>query len=298
MARSTIFMAGGSHEFPEYVGSAGTLLLMAITTTRGLMKMSLLIQLIFLIVIFYVLCMIFMYLRQDALIFYPNTALHEGHGEDGVVDYSLERGEVTLRGWLVNPAYAREKLLIYYGGNAEDVFLNTDEFKGIQAATLFVAYRGYGPSGGRPGEAELFADALAVFDDVRGRYAPDRVFLIGRSLGSGVASFVASRREAQGAVLVTPFDSIENVAKSLYPWFPVSFFLRHRFASLDYVRDIRCPLLVLYGGKDQVISPARTKNLIEHIRGEKEVVYLAAADHGTIDMYPAYWEAILRFINR
>ncbi|EKD36105.1 MAG: hypothetical protein ACD_75C01633G0001, partial [uncultured bacterium] len=162
----------------------------------------------------------------------------------------------------------------------------------------FVAYRGYGPSSGRPGEAELFADALAVFDDMLARYSPEQVFLIGRSLGSGVACYVASRREVQGAILVTPYDSIENVAKSHYPWFPVGLFLRHRFASLDYLQDIRCPLLVLYGGQDRVISPARTENLIRHIRGEKEVVYLKAADHGTIEMYPAYWEAVLRFINR
>lgn len=260
--------------------------------------MSWLIWLICPVLIFYVLGMIFMYLRQEALIFYPNAARHEDHGEDGLIDYRLQRDGVTLRGWLVNPAYAREKLLIYYGGNAEDVFLNIEEFKDIQAATLFVAYRGYGPSGGRPGEAALFADALAVFDDIAAHFAPERVFLVGRSLGSGVACYVAARREVQGAVLVTPFDSLEHVAGSLYPWFPVSWFLRHRFASLDYVRDVRCPLLVLYGGKDQVVRPVRTRNLIEHIPGEKEVVFIEAADHGTIDMYPVYWQAILRFLNR
>lgn len=260
--------------------------------------MSLLMPFVSVVLVFYALCLLFMYLRQESLLFYPNRARHEGHGEDGVVDYSLDRGGVTLRGWLVNPAYVREKLLIYYGGNAEDVFLNIDEYRGVQAATLFVAYRGYGPSDGKPGEAELFADALAILDDVRGRYSPARLFLIGRSLGSGVACFVASRREVQGAILVTPYDSIENVARSLYPWLPVALMLRHRFASLEYVRNIRCPLLVLWAGKDQVVRPARTQNLVEHIRGEKEVVSLAAADHGTIDMYPAYWQAILQFINR
>jgi pimeloyl-ACP methyl ester carboxylesterase len=260
--------------------------------------MTLAVQLLFSVLIFYVLCMVFMYLRQDSLIFYPNAARHEGHGEDGVVDYRIERGGVTLRGWLVNPAYVREKLLIYYGGNAEDVFLNIEEFKNVQAASLFVSYRGYGPSGGKPGEPELFADALAVLDDISARYSTDQIFLIGRSLGSGVACYVASRRQVQGTILVTPYDSIENVARGLYPWLPVSFFLRHRFASIDYVKDIRCPLLVLYGGKDQVINSKRTKNLIDHIPGEKEVIYLAAADHGNIDMYPAYWEAILGFIDR
>jgi pimeloyl-ACP methyl ester carboxylesterase len=264
---------------------------------KGKMKMNLLLQLFLYGAIFYVLCMIFMYLRQDSLLFYPNLARHEGHGDERVVDYSLRRGAVTLRGWLVNPGLAQEKLLMYYGGNAEDVFLNVDEFKDIHAATLFVAYRGYGPSGGRPGEAEIFADALAVIDDMRSRYSPEQVFLIGRSLGSGVACYVASRREVQGAILVTPYDSIENVAKSHYPWLPVALFLRHRFASLEYARDIRCPLLVVYGGEDKVIGPARTENLIRHIRGQKEIVFLASADHGTIDMHPAYWQAILRFIN-
>lgn len=260
--------------------------------------MNLVVQIFLYVAIFYVLCAFFMYLRQDSMLFYPTMARHENHGDKSVVDYSLGRGSVTLRGWLVNPGFAQEKLLIYYGGNAEDVFLNVDEFKDIQAATLFVAYRGYGPSDGRPGEAELFADALAVIDDMLARYSPEQVFLIGRSLGSGVACYVASRRQVQGAILVTPYDSIENVAKSHYPWLPVGLFLRHRFSSLDYLQDIRCPLLVIYGGEDRVISPARTENLIRHIRGEKEIVLLEAADHGTIDMYPAYWEAMLRFIDR
>ena len=77
------------------------------------------------------------------------------------------RETVTLRGWLVNPGLVREKLLIYYGGNGEDIFHNIEEFRDIKAASLFVAYRGYGPSDGRPGEAELFADALAVIDDMQ-----------------------------------------------------------------------------------------------------------------------------------
>jgi pimeloyl-ACP methyl ester carboxylesterase len=265
---------------------------------REIMKMNLLLQIILYVAVFYVLCMVFMYLRQDSILFYPTGARHENHGDGGVVDYSLGRGAVTLRGWLVNPAFAKEKLLIYFGGNAEDVFFNIDDFKGIQAASLFVAYRGYGPSDGRPGEAELFADGLAVLDDMVARYSPGQVFLIGRSLGSGVACYIASRREVAGAILVTPYDSMENVAKSHYPWLPVGLLLRHRFASLEYLRDIRCPLLVVYGGEDRVIDPARTENLIRHIRGEKEIVFLKTADHGTIEMHPAYWEAVLRFINR
>lgn len=260
--------------------------------------MPLVLQILAYLVVFYLFCALFMYLRQDSFIFYPTAARHEDHGNEKVIGYHLQQGTVNLRGWLVNPAFVREKLLVYYGGNAEDIFYNIDEYQAVQAATLFVAYRGYGPSSGKPGEAELYDDALAVVDDIMRTWAPKEIYLIGRSLGSGVACYVAARRPVQGAILVTPFDSIENVAKAHYPWLPISQLLRHRFASLESLLQIRCPLLVIYGGADQVIAPKHTENLIRHIRGEKEIVFIAGADHGTIDMFPDYWPAILRFINK
>ncbi|MGB3223229.1 MAG: alpha/beta fold hydrolase [Desulforhopalus sp.] len=258
--------------------------------------------LIFQILIFfltgYLFYMLFMYFRQESFIFLPIKAKHDSHDYDNIINYKLDQKTAILRGWLVNPQLIQEKLLIYYGGNAEDIFLNIEEFRDIKAASLFVAYRGYGPSSGTPGEAELFADSLAVIDDIVSRYSPKKIFLIGRSLGSGVACYAAANKEVQGAILITPYDSIENIARLIYRWMPVSLFLRHRFNSIHYVARITCPLLVIYGGRDTVVPPERTENLINHIGQEKEIVLIDQADHATIDMYPAYWSAILRFINR
>ncbi|MFH0782251.1 MAG: alpha/beta family hydrolase [Pseudomonadota bacterium] len=262
------------------------------------MKMVLVFQILLYLILFYLFCTLFMYSRQESFIFYPTGARHENHHYDKVIDYHLERGPVSLGGWLVNPVFVREKLLIYYGGNAEDIFLNIEEYSDVHAATLFVAYRGYGPSNGKPGEAEFFADALAVFDDIAATFKSKEIYLIGRSLGSGVACHVAARRQVQGAILVTPYDSIENVAKSHYPWMPIGILLKHRFASLETLENIHCPLLIIYGGRDRVIDPARTENLIRHIKGEKEVVFIAEADHGTIEMYQDYWQSLLRFLHR
>lgn len=260
--------------------------------------MSLLIQILFFLLIGYLFIVLFMYLRQDAFIFFPTVARHDGQRDENVVDYHLEQEAVTLRGRLVNPGLIREKLLIYYGGNAEDIFQNIDEFRDIKAASLFVAYRGYGSSDGKPGEKELFADSLAVIDDMIHKYTPKEIFLIGRSLGSGVACYAAAQRRVQGAILITPYDSIEDIARSSYPWLPISLLLKHRFSSIQYLDRIVCPLLILYGGRDTVVPPERTTNLIDHIVGEKEVVFVDRADHGTIDMFPEYWDAFLRFINR
>lgn len=260
-------------------------------------KMLLGIQLFVLLLIVYLSCVLFMYLFQKSFLFFPPAARHDGHGYTDVVNYQLQQKMVTLRGWLVNPGLVREKLLIYYGGNGEDIFNNIEEFVDVKAASLFVAYRGYGPSNGKPGEAELFADALAVIDDVQRRYAPGKIYLIGRSLGSGLACYVAAQRAVSGAILVTPYDSIVNIAKSSYPWLPVTLLLRHRFDSLQYLAQISCPLLVIYGGQDRVVLPERTEHLIEHIVGKKEIVFIDRADHSTIDMFAEYWPAVLRFIN-
>jgi hypothetical protein len=287
MGRSIIFMPGGSHDG-----------LMLCKSEQEKVRVSLVFQIVIFLLIGYLFCVLFMYLRQESFLFFPPAAKHERHDYENVADYRLEQKTGTLRGWLVNPGLVREKLLIYYGGNAEDIFLNIDEFRNIKAASLFVAYRGYGPSDGVPGEAVIFADSLAVIDDMVSRYSPKEIFLIGRSLGSGVACYAAANKKIQGAILITPYDSIENIARSNYPWLPISFLLKHRFDSIKYLDRIHCPLLVIYAGQDRVVPRQRTMGLLDHIIGQKQVLFIDRAEHGTIDMYPEFWATILRFINR
>jgi len=259
--------------------------------------MNLILQILFLFGLGYGTIVLVMYTKQASFLFHPVQATHTSFTSSSVRPYNLQRDDVALNGWLVNPKFRRETLLIYFGGNAEDIFLNIDDFEAIQATSLFVSYRGYGPSTGMPGEAELFADALAVFDDVVQRYAPKNIFLMGRSLGSGVACYVAAKRKVGGVILVTPYDSIVAVAKSAYPWLPVATLLRHKFNSVHYVQQMKNPALVIYGGEDKVVAPERTRTLLKHIKSEKEVVYLERADHSNIDMIPLYWQSILEFIG-
>ena len=258
--------------------------------------MNLLLQIVVFLALGYLGIVGFMYWRQEAFLFYPTAATHAGQNPGHVKEYTYSRDGVTLQGWLVNPLYARHKIVIYYGGNGEDVFQNIDEFEALQCATLFVAYRGYGPSEGEPGEKEIFADAVSVFDDISNSYPKAQIFLMGRSLGSGVACYVAARREVEGVILVTPYDSLVAVAQGVYPWLPVGRLLRHRFDSVAYVAGLQTSFLILYGGQDTVVQPARTRRLLEHI-SEKKVVYIERADHGTISMFPEYWPAILSFLN-
>lgn len=118
------------------------------------------------------------------------------------------------------------RALIYFCGNAEDVSGNIESFaSALPGHSLFlVNYRGYGGSTGRPSQAALIADALAAFDHVQ--QAHHDIAVMGRSLGSGVAVALASKRRVDRLVLVTPYDSLLNVAREHMGWLPVGLLLK------------------------------------------------------------------------
>jgi pimeloyl-ACP methyl ester carboxylesterase len=204
-----------------------------------------------------------------------------------------------LRGWLVKAAGARAPLLLYFGGNAEEVSWLVAEAPRLPGwSLLLVNYRGYGRSEGRPGERALLADGLHLYDWARARadVDPARVALMGRSLGGGVAVHVAASRPVIGVVLVTPFDSLTAVAQHHYPWLPVRWLLRHRFDALGQAPAVRAPLLCVVAGRDRVVPPAHAARLYAAWAGPRRWVELPGAGHNDISSEPGYWGAIADFL--
>lgn len=185
--------------------------------------------------------------------------------------------------------------VLYFGGNAEDVSHTaeglTPAFPG--AALYLPHYRGYGGSSGRPSEAALFADALVVFDEVHRQHG--QVTLVGRSLGSGVAAYVASRRPVSRVVLVTPFESLAAVAARHYPAPLVRWLLRDRFDSADHAAAITAPTLLLAAADDDIIPPAHAEALLRAFRpGVATLRVLNGVAHNTIQLSPEYLGLLAR----
>ena len=241
-----------------------------------------------------------LYAFQDYFLFFPQK-LSANSSE--VLKYKQAEirftvDGVTLQGWLLNRG--REKLLIYYGGNAEEASWNIPDLQNLDSySVLLINYRGYGLSEGKPGEKAMFSDALTIFDRLSGELniQPDNIVLMGRSLGSGVAVYVASKRKVGKLILVTPYDSIVRVAQSKFPFVPVGLILRNKFDSLKYAKAITCPTLFIMGGHDQVIPNSHTLNLIDHWPGNYRKILIDRADHNDINTYPEYWETIEEFIK-
>jgi len=244
---------------------------------------------------------VFLYLFQGKMIFYPQKVPRVSRERFKAFQYEIQTGEVVLKGWFVNRGTSLERpLIIYFGGNAEEVSGKLADIDNIDTDSfLFINYRGYGDSQGKPGEENLLRDGLAIFDHmVTSEKIPgNRIVLMGRSLGTGVACHVAANRDPAAVILVTPFDSLVNVAKKHYPIFPVNWLMRHRFESIRLAPGIQQPMLAITGTRDEIIPHHCAENLMEQWAGPVTAVSIENAGHNDISMHDAYWTAINTFLQ-
>lgn len=183
----------------------------------------------------------------------------------------------------------RPDAVLYFGGNAEDVSWSLEELEaGYPDSDLYLMhYRGYGGSSGRPSEAGLFSDSLALFDLARRDHG--RVTVVGRSLGSGVAAFLATRRPVFRLILVTPFDSVAALAARSLWFVPMRWLLRDQFESTRYAPDITAPTTIIAAEHDAVVPRQHTEALFRHFRpGVAVLKVVAGAGHNTIAGSPQY----------
>jgi hypothetical protein len=205
-----------------------------------------------------------------------------------------------LRGWLRRPAGAASAPLpavLYLGGNAEEVSRMIREAPRLPGRMLLaINYRGYGASTGTPHERVLYSDALAAFDWLAARPEVDasRIVVWGRSLGTGVATWVAARRPVEGVVLSAPFDSVAALARHHMPW--LAPLLTQPFDSLARAGSIGAPVLVLIGEHDTVVPPAHSERLVAAWGGPARVVRLPLAGHNDLQADPAYWRSVAAFV--
>jgi pimeloyl-ACP methyl ester carboxylesterase len=143
----------------------------------------------------------------------------------------------------------------------------------------------------------LLTDALAIFDQLQ-ETRPQRVIPIGFSIGSGVAAYVARYRPVDGVILVTPFDSLEDLAQEHFPWAPVSLLLRHRMPTIDFIREITAPTALIAAGRDTLVPPRRSEPLR---RAAPKLVFdrtIAEAGHNDLYSHPAFTIAMREAVAR
>lgn len=220
---------------------------------------------------------------QDRLLYFPEplalpTLLAEAQ-RDGLRRWPAE-GE--FRGLVREPDGPARATLVLFHGNAGHVGHRADYANLVLLGlrVILAEYPGYGPRPGSPGEEALVADAAETIALARRDYN-DPVLLAGESLGAGVAA-AAYARAPQGVAglwLITPWDSLANVARHHYPWLPVTWILRDRYDSLTHLADARIPVAVVVAKRDSIVPAHLGDRLHEQLRSPKRLWQIPGADH-------------------
>jgi pimeloyl-ACP methyl ester carboxylesterase len=240
------------------------------------------------------------WLAQDGLIFFPQPVASTAHLPARATPFTVTATDGTrLHGWIAAGSITPAPTILYFGGNAEEVSHTLADPRWPREWTIVgVNYRGYGASEGKPGERELVADALSIYDVVTARDSIDatRIVVFGRSLGTALAAHVAAERPVAGAVLVSPYDSLVAIGRHHYPWLPVSLLLKHRFDAEADARGCNAPMLTIVAERDSIIPVVRSRALYDLWAGPKSWQVVPGADHNSLGATADYWHGVAEFL--
>lgn len=239
-------------------------------------------------------------LFEKKLIYFPQREL-----DLTPADLGLPHQEVTLRaedgvrlhGWFLPVREAALVVLVCHG-NAGNISHRLDRALLLQAklglSVFLFDYRGYGKSEGRPDEAGTYRDARAAYQHlIDGGLAPERVVLFGESLGAAVAVQLALEKQVAALVLESPFTSIADMAKAVYPFLPLGRLVRTRYDNLAKISSIRAPLLILHGTRDRTVPFEQGERLFRAASGPKRFFAIPGAGHNDTFLGGGddYWRA-------
>ena len=249
-------------------------------------------KIIFILLGIYLFSAFLLYINQRSILYIPSSPVKTSFQE-----VYFNNNGVKIKIFVANPK--KKDALIYFGGNAENVIYSFSAFasKFSNHALYFVNYRGYGGSSGEPTEEGIYSDALFIYDQLKQKHK--NINIIGRSLGSAVATYVASKRKVDRLVLVTPFDSILSVAQEKYPIYPMQILLKDTYNSIENVSRITAKkTLILRAEEDKTITAIHTTTLSDAFRPlSLTTKYFYKKGHHTIIQGERYFSEIKKFIQ-
>ena len=260
---------------------------------------------IILLVLYVTVCAL-LYFKQDDLLFHPqpNTPkevaeILNQYPEFDTLSFVMKDGNRTCG--YISKDTIKEKLplIIYFGGNAEEVSHLVDYKAYFQNSIMVLMnYRSFGLSQGEISEQTMFSDALEVYEKLIANPEIDskNIIVVGRSIGTGVATYVSSQRKVNATVLITPYENMIDVAFEKYPFVPISLLIKHRFESDIYAPNISTPMLALISANDQVIPKHHAYKLKVAWKGKTEA-FEVNEDHNTIMKNEDVWKKIEGFVK-
>lgn len=248
---------------------------------------------------------LFLFLFQSRILYQPSHTIYMTPDDVGLkyeqVKLNTPDGQ-TLSAWYV-PAEDTDRTVLFCHGNAGNIshrLATLEMFHKLGLNCLIVDYRGYGQSTGKPTEEGTLIDIMTGWDwliEQKGT-SPEQIILFGRSLGGSIAAIVASDIHPAALVIESAFTSYDDMAAHLYPFLPVRLFTRFDYNTLEAVKEVTCPLLVIHSPDDEIIPCKFGRQLYEAANEPKQFAELAGTHnegfYENAAIYGHIWQNWLR----
>lgn len=259
----------------------------------------------FILISVWVLLSLLLYLFQPKFVYFPQSTIDYTPDMVGLPYediHLLTKDNVNIHGWFI-PVKEASKTLLFFHGNGGNISHRLDSLKifhEIGLSIFIIDYRGYGLSQGSASEQGTYQDAEAAWKyltKTRG-IADKDIIIFGRSMGGAVATWLANQHTPDLLMLESTFTSIADMGKHYYPYLPTQLLARIKYASIDRIGDIQCPVLIAHSQSDEIIPYALGQRLFEKVKSTRVFMELQGGHNdGFIVSGHSYIEGIMHFIN-
>lgn len=186
---------------------------------------------------------------------------------------------------------AAKGVVLYFHGNMDNISHYAPRvplFTKNGYEVWMIDYPGYGKSTGEFTEENLYDWALTFYKLARAHYAEDSIIIYGRSLGTGIAAELATKRGAKALILETPYYSFPSAARNWFAMYPVEKMLRFKLPTWQYVQEVIAPIIIFHGTDDGIIAYSNAKRLQPFLKPADRFITIEDGSHNDLDKFVAY----------
>ena len=264
---------------------------------------QILLNILIAVIALYILICVLLFLFQERLIFFPQKLEkdHKFNFDQKFEELYIPAKDSTLLHGLLFKSDSSKGLIFYLHGNAGSLGSwgeVAETYTALNYDVFMLDYRGYGKSEGSiTGQEQMFQDVQTVYDEVRNRYSENDIIVLGYSLGTGLASKLASANSPRLLILQTPFYSLTDLMKHLYPVIP-TFLLKYKFETDRYIKDCKMPIVIFHGNQDEIIYYGSSLKLKEEFKTKVTLVTLIGQGHNGMTENPDYRREIKKVLKK
>ena len=250
-----------------------------------LKRRNFLLEVIIGVILIYLSILVLLFIFQRNLMYLPEENNYSGDK----IKVDIEKVKINtsdnldLLGWFHKKDLKKFKTILYFHGNAgklENRIHKLNHFKDMEVNFLIIAWRGFSGNKGKPSEKGLYIDGNSATRWLKNLGLNEEdIILYGESLGTGIATEIAQNSNFAGLILETPFTSMVDAAKNVYPYIPVGLLLKDRYENYKKIKNINIPILVMHGEADQIVPFRMGKKIYDIAKQPKYYHFTKYDDH-------------------